>query len=245
MTVAVRFLGSGNAFGDGGRSHACILVSAPGTTLLLDCGGSALPAIMGAKVADSIDAIAISHLHGDHFGGLPYYLIEQHYAGRSRPLLLAGPRELVTRLRGAEQSLYPDFYNKPGQPKYEVRMIVLDAKETALGGARVSALPVQHVAQADPHGIRVRIGDRLIAYSGDAHWSDGLAAVARGSDLFICDCTYWDFEEPSHASYRSLMSHRAEIDSKRIILTHLGADALAHASEMELEHAVDGLEVTV
>jgi ribonuclease BN (tRNA processing enzyme) len=245
VTVTVRFFGSGNAFADGGRSHACIHVTAPGVSLLLDCGGSALPAIMRARAADSIEAIAISHLHGDHFGGIPYLLIQQHYAGRTRPLTIAGPRDLVGRLRGVEQALYPDFYGKSGQPKYEVRLQVLSRDEAPLGGAMVAGLPVRHVPESDPHGIRVRIGDTLIAYSGDASWSDDLPHVARGADLFICDATYWDFEEPSHASYRSLMRNRAQLECKRIVLTHLGADALAHAAEMELEYATDGLELSV
>jgi len=245
VSVRVRFFGSGNAFADGGRSHACIHVSAPGVSVLLDCGGSALPAIMRAGAADSIDAIAISHLHGDHFGGIPYLLIQQHYAKRVRPLTIAGPRDLIGRLRGAEQALYPDFYSKSGQPQYEVRMLVLGAEETALGAAMVTALPVKHVAEADPHGIRVRIGDTLIAYSGDASYNEQLPRVAQGADLFICDSTYWDFEEPSHASYKSIMRNREQLECKRIVLTHLGADALAHAGEMELEHATDGLEIVL
>ena len=97
MTVNVRFLGTGNAFADGGRSHACIHLEAPGASLLLDCGGSSLPAIKKAMDPKAIQAIAISHLHGDHFGGVPYFVIEQHFAGRTTPLAIGGPRELETR----------------------------------------------------------------------------------------------------------------------------------------------------
>jgi len=70
--------------------------------LLLDCGGSSLPAIRREVDAEAIDAIGISHLHGDHFGGIPYLLIEQHFAGRTAPLLIGGPRALGERLRALE-----------------------------------------------------------------------------------------------------------------------------------------------
>ncbi|HUQ42627.1 MAG TPA: MBL fold metallo-hydrolase [Candidatus Limnocylindrales bacterium] len=245
MPVTVRFFGSGNAFAAGGRSHACIHLSAPGVSLLLDCGGSALPAITRGEAADSIDAIAVSHLHGDHFGGIPYLVIQQHYAGRTRPLTIAGPRELGDRLRGAGHALYPDFFGKSGQPAYEMRSVVLGATEAALGGALVSALPVSHVPESDPHGLRVRIGDTLIAYSGDATWSDELPRIAKGADLFICEATNWDLDEPAHVSYRTLFANRAQLDCKRIVLTHLGASSLAHLGEMELEYATDGLTLTV
>ena len=245
MSVTVRFFGSGNAFAAGGRSHACIHLSAPGVSLLLDCGGSALPAITRANAADGIDAIAVSHLHGDHFGGIPYLVVQQHYAGRTRPLTIAGPRELGDRLRRVEQALYPDFFGKKGQPAYDVPGITLGPTEVALGGALVSALPVSHVPESDPHGLRVRIGSTLIAYSGDATWSEALPRVAKGADLFICEATNWDIDEPAHVSYRTLMRKREELDCKRIVLTHLGAGSLAHLAEMELQYATDGLEVVI
>ena len=241
MTVTVRFFGTGNAFADGGRSHACIHVSAPGVSLLLDCGGSALPAIRRAGPADGIDAIAVSHLHGDHFGGIPYLIVQQHFAKRTRPLTVGGPRDLATRLSGAEQALYPDFFGRPGQPAFDVPVLTLGAKEVPFGGALVSALPVRHVAESDPHGLRVRIGKTLIAYSGDATWSEDLPRIAEGADLFICEATNWDEDDPSHIAYRTLVANRAKLDCRRIVVTHLGTASLAHVAEMELEHATDGL----
>lgn len=243
MSVRVEFHGSGNAFADGGRSHACIRVSAPGVSLLLDCGGSALPALTRAN-APSIDAIAVSHLHGDHFGGIPYYVIQQHFAGRTAPLHLAGPAGLAARLRGAEQALYPDFFGRT-RLGFEVTTATFGAAETPLGGALVSALPVRHVAESDPHGIRVRVGRTLIAYSGDATWSEHLPRVAAGADLFICEATNFEQDDPSHLSYRTLMAHRAELDCARIVLTHLGSTTLARLAELELEYATDGLVLEI
>ncbi len=244
MTLRVTFIGSGSAFADGGRSHACIHVTAPGVSLLLDCGGSSLPAIRREVDAEAIDAIAISHLHGDHFGGIPYLVIEQHFAGRTAPLVIGGPRALGDRLRALESSLYPDFFRKT-KLGFALREIVLSANETEFGGALVSALPVKHVAESDPHGLRVRVGNKLIAYSGDATWSDDLARVAKGADLFICDATFFDRDDPSHISYRTLMSHRDQLECKRIVLTHLGAETLARIGELEVDHAVDGMGLVV
>ena len=148
------------------------------------------------------------------------------------------------RLRGAEQSLYPDFFGKPPQPQFEARVLVLGAAETALGAAMVSALPVRHVAESDPHGLRVRIGDKLIAYSGDATWSEHLPRIAEGADLFICEATNWEIDEPAHVSYRTLKRNRSELECERIILTHLGQETQAHLGELELEPAEDGMQVT-
>src|SRR4029077_11399515 len=99
VSVSIRFLGSGNAFADGGRSHACIHVSAPGVSLLLDCGGSSLPMIKRYVDPAQITAIAVTHLHGDHFGGIPFLLDEQKWAGRKQELVIGGPPSLEARTR--------------------------------------------------------------------------------------------------------------------------------------------------
>jgi ribonuclease BN (tRNA processing enzyme) len=244
MTVRVQFLGSGSAFSDGGRANAAIHVTAPGVSLLLDCGGSALPAIKKHIDPATIDAIAVTHLHGDHFGGIPFLVIEQHFTGRKKPLVAGGPPSLEQRIRAEEQALYPDFFG-PTTLGFPFTTVVLGAEPTELGGARVTALPVRHVRLAEPHGLRVDVGGKLIAYSGDARWTEHLAAVAKGADLFICEATFFEREDPSHISYRTLMAHREEFQAKRIVLTHLGAETLAHLTDLELEHAVDGAVIEI
>ncbi|HVR89257.1 MAG TPA: MBL fold metallo-hydrolase [Candidatus Limnocylindria bacterium] len=244
MSVQVRFIGSGNAFNDGGRSHACIHLTAPGVSLLLDCGGSSLPAIKRYTDPATIEAIAVSHLHGDHFAGITFLVLEQHFAGRSAPLAIAGPAALEERLGLEGEALYPDFF-RTTKLRYPLSFATLGAAPIALGGALVSALPVRHVQEADPHGLRVRVGETLIAYSGDARWSEHLPLVSQGADLFICEASSFERHEPAHISYRDIMAHRAEFECKRMILTHLGQETLDRAGELELPYAVDGLTLEV
>ena len=244
MTVKVRFLGTGNAFADGGRSHACIHLESTGASLLLDCGGSSLPAIKKFLDPATIQAIAISHLHGDHFGGVPYFLMEQYFAGRKAPLAIGGPRELQQRATKAGEALYKDFFGTI-TIDYGLSFITLKETPVSLGGAEVSALPVKHVAESDPHGLRVKIDGKLIAYSGDARFSDELIAVAKGADLFICESTNFSKSDPAHLSYTELIANRSKLDCGRMILTHLGAETQAHLADLEIEAAQDGMLLTL
>jgi ribonuclease BN (tRNA processing enzyme) len=243
MSVEVRFLGSGNAFAAGGRGHACILVTAPDGRILLDCGGSALPAITRACDPASIDAVAVTHLHGDHFGGLPFLAMQQQYAGRTRPLDVGGPRSLAIRFREVATGLYADYY-RDAFP-YALTFHVLGASPTRLGPADVTAHPVTHVPSSEPHGLRVRVGGRLIAYSGDAVWSDALPALADGADLFICEATTFATSDPVHLSARDLTAHRDELRTRRIVVTHLGEESLANRKHLGFEIAEDGARFEV
>lgn len=241
MSVSVTFLGTGNAFADGGRSHACILVSAPGGRILLDCGGSALPPLRRACDPNEIDAVAITHLHGDHFGGLPFLAMQQKYAPRTRPLLIAGPPSLERRFMDACLALYSDFFATP--LPYDIEFTVLGEAATRLGPAEVVALPVEHVPVSEPHGFRVRVGATLIAYSGDARWSDALPKLADGADLFICETTTYSTPDPVHLSAKELVAHRNELRCDRVLATHLGRESIENLRSFGVEHADDGMVV--
>jgi len=236
MSVEVRFLGSGNAFAAGGRSHACILVTSGDGALLLDCGGSSLPAIVRTIDPQRIDGVAVTHLHGDHFGGIPFLLDEQKWNGRTRPIAIGGPPSLEQRVAQVSGGYRMDFSDL----RYEVRYLTLGAEEQALGPARVSAMPVRHSPDSEPHGLRVRIDGKLIAYSGDAVWGEELVRLADGADLFICECTWFERRDPVHLRARDLEEHRAELRCGRVIITHLGAESLAERARLPFEAADDG-----
>ena len=93
MSVDVLFLGTGDAFGSGGRLQTAALVTGSGARVLVDCGSATLPALRARGIdTGSIDAIFLTHLHGDHFGGVPFFLMDAHYGStRSAPLTIAGP----------------------------------------------------------------------------------------------------------------------------------------------------------
>jgi ribonuclease BN (tRNA processing enzyme) len=84
----------------------------------------------------------------------------------------------------------------------------------------------------------------LTSFGAARRWqprcTEHLLAVAKGADLFICEASFFDRDDPTHISYRQVMAHRPEFEAKRIVLTHLGAETLAHLSDLELEHTVDG-----
>ena len=243
MSVEVRFLGTGSASAPGGRSTSCLLVRDGTTTLLLDCGSAALPTITRVIDPSTIDAVLVSHLHGDHFGGIPFLLMHQAYAGRRRPLAVAGPAQLERRVHDVAVALFPDFYAQPAP--YPVEFIVYGQGERDIAGARIAALPVTHLPGSDPHGLRVQIGGKLIAYSGDAEWSDAIPALAAGADLFVCESTTYTSRWPGHLSGAELEAHRGELHCSRVLLTHLGPEAVAYRDQLPFEAAEDGMTVTL
>jgi ribonuclease BN (tRNA processing enzyme) len=242
--LKVQFIGSGDAFGSGGRRQACVLVTTDGFRFLIDCGASSLPGLKGAGIdLREIDVILVSHFHGDHFGGIPFFMVDAEVSSRRRSLLrVAGPPGLRDRLDAALEIFFPGSTRKPWS--YACDVTELPAGELVrLGRLAVTAFPVSHFPGTEPHALRIEVCGRVIAYSGDTAWAEGLVRAAEGADLLICEALSFDQTSRVHMDYRTLLAHRDDLSCRRIILTHMGPDILARVGELELESAADGMMI--
>jgi ribonuclease BN (tRNA processing enzyme) len=237
--VELRVIGSGDAFGSGGRFQACLLLHGPGGDVLLDCGATSLVAMKRAGVDPSgIDHLIISHLHGDHFGGLPFLVLDGQFSRRVRPLHIAGPSGVRERVESAMEVFFPGSTTVARQFDVAYTELV-DRIPARVGPVTVTPFAVDHASGAPAYALHVDYGGKSIAYSGDTAWTDALIAVARGADLFVCESYSFDKDVKYHLAYRRLLAERHRLDCRRILLTHMSADMLAHVDDADLDCAGD------
>ena len=243
--VTIQFVGSGDAFGSGGRFQACISLRWDRAHVLMDCGATSLVALkrLGLDPA-SIDAVVISHLHGDHFGGIPFLVLDQQFARRERPLLVAGPPGLGERVVRAMEVLFPG--STQVQRRFELRLVDLPERSPVqVGPVQVTAIPVVHASGAPAYGLRLMAKGKVVGYSGDTEWTDTLLEIAAGADLFICEAYVVDKPIKYHLSYAALEQRRERLGCRRLILTHPGEDLLARRAAIDAQLAEDGLVLTI
>ena len=244
--VEVRFVGSGDAFGSGGRFQTCIVIRASDDLFLVDCGASSLIAMRQQQIEPrDVSKILITHLHGDHFGGLPFFLLDaQMVSKRTAPLTLVGPPGLEKRLMEAMEVLFAG--SSKVEPNFEVRFVELKVRTpTAVDEIEVTAFPAAHFSGAPSYSLRVEVEGKVFVYSGDSQWTDVLIEASDQADLFVCESYVFDKDVALHNTYTTIMQHRPRLTCKRIILTHMSEDVLSRASEVELPMAEDGLQLTL
>lgn len=242
--VRVTVLGSGDAFGAGGRLHSAYVVEAAGLTMLLDCGPTVLQGLKRAgKDAAAIDVVLLSHMHGDHFGGVPFLFMEYRYeTPRTRPLTIAGPAGTRARIERLFHALYERSADEAPAYGLTYRELV-PGVPLELGEARVVPFVVPHAAELQCVGYRLEIAGRTIVYSGDSAWTEEFLRQARDADLFLCECSTYDTRVPIHLSYEEIAARARDIGCRRLVLTHLGRETLAHRETLTLECAEDGMTI--
>lgn len=247
--MQLTFVGSGDAFGTEGRFNTCFHVAADPLNFLIDCGASSLVALKQRRIdRNAIQLILISHLHGDHFGGLPFFLLDaQLVASRTTPLTIAGPPGLKARLEMAMEALFTGSSKIPW--KFELEIIELPlATPSELLGLNILTREVVHPSGAPSTALRIEAEGKTIAYSGDTEWTEALLPIANGADLFICECYMFERVVKFHMSYSIILEHLEDLGAKRVVLTHMGEDMMANRDKVDLSRvtlAEDGLELLV
>ena len=244
--MQLRFVGCGDAFGSGGRQNTCFHVTGDAVNLLIDCGATALPALKRLGIiCNDIELILITHFHGDHFAGLPFFLLDAQFSRRTRPLVIAGPQGIEARLAQVMEALFE--HSSTTKRKFELSVVALTPEQTRhFGAVSVTPYSVVHGESGGPFlGLRIEAEGRSIAYSADTEWTETLIPLGRDADLFIAEAYTYDKPVKNHLSLATLEAHLADIRPKRLILTHMSDDMLSRLDTLRHAAAHDGMTINV
>ena len=247
MAVTLEVLGCGDAFGSGGRFHSCYLLASGDELTLIDCGASAPAALQQRGIAQpEIGAVVLTHLHGDHYGGVPVLLLDAAYnRERTSALTVAGPPGLEARITATLDLLFPGSPARVRE-RVPVTFVELTAGAAAgIGSLVVTPYAVRHPSGAPSYALRISADDKVVAFSGDAAWDSVLLEVSREADLFVCECTAFREPVPFHISLTELQAQASELSARRMLLTHLGREMLRHVEEAPWPCAADGMVVAL
>lgn len=244
MATQITVLGSGNAFCTDGRGNAAFLLEYSRGKILMDCGPTILQRAESFRVdLRGITAIFLTHLHGDHTFGLPFLLIFMKYMEqRQEPLTIVGPKGTKEWVNYLFEMAYPDIavpfkiYYEEVQPGDDRAMLYL----------KLEVVPIDHTESSQ--GYRLRIDNKLLAFSGDSRWHRTLATLVEGADLAFVECSFVEKREAAHISLEEILEsdERYLSGARQVVLIHLHNEvekALAERNPYKFLPARDGQQL--
>lgn len=203
-----------------GPASACssYLVESDGFRLVLDAGNGSMGELQRHCDIRDVDAVLLSHLHGDHCLDLvaTSYARRYHPEGMPPKLPVYGPINTQERLCGAFERWPDDSL----ADIYDFRTI--GPGRVNVGPFRVDLARMAHPVEA--YGARITAAGRTLTYSGDTGPCERLVRLARGSDLFLCEASFLENEDNPpdlHLTGRQAGDHAARAEVERLVLTHL------------------------
>ncbi len=230
--MQVTIVGWAGSFPGPASPASCYLIDTGDFRLVLDLGSGALGALQLYSELTEIDAICLSHLHGDHCLDMCGYSVVQNYHpdGPRPPIPVYGPAGTAERLNRA---LGSDHLGMAGA--FEFATLAPGAFE--IGPLRISAEHMNHPVET--FGFRIEHGGKVLAYSADTGPCAELVALADGADVLLSEASFIDRPDlppDLHLTARQAATIAARSGAAELVLTHLvawndPAVSLAQASE--------------
>lgn len=142
MDLVVTFLGTAASVPSAGRGTSATLVARGGRRWLIDCGeGTQRQFLSSGLGLVDLDAILLTHMHGDHYLGLPGLLKTYALRGRERPLTIVGASGLTGLLEDLRRMIgrlpYPIDLDEV-EPEGDTEIVIED------DGLEISAFATEH-----------------------------------------------------------------------------------------------------
>ena len=255
MNIYLTVMGSGAASPTGKRHCSAQVLNIRGFKLLIDCAEGTQDRIRQHHLKlQSISTIVISHLHGDHFFGLPGLLSTMHLCGRTEPVSIVAPK-------GAKPVIETTFELTGNHIEYPIEWTEMDFEE---GEQRVlenrkctvDAFRIDH--SVPTYGFRVTADALTYAYCCDTAYDEAILPHIEGADLLCLECTFANelvelAEQRKHltAGQAGRLAQKAGV--KQLLLTHLSArykepDVLLQQAREEFANSImatDGMRMEI
>lgn len=227
--IKVTFLGTGEAC-DRERANTSLLMETNSCTCLLDCGFSTPHRLLAQELdCEQLDMVWISHLHGDHYFGLPQLLLHFYEQKRSRPLLLLSGVPMETEVRQAMELAYPGILAKIG--------FCLDFQLLEPGQSFVMMNVVECRVAASRHslpsyGIRIQTRESSLYYSGDGKATKETEALMADCKLIVHEAFTLEEQLATHGSVAACLELARTSGCSQMALVHLARESRVETAEL-------------
>ena len=223
--LELTFIVTGNAFAPGGLCWNGFVANG---RYLFEAPPQALQSLNTLGLdPNELDAVILSHHHGDHFLGLPFLLLHWKYFGRTRPVTIIGPPNTKDLALSISENVYPGIRDIA----FDIEWCELNAGDRLrVGGLELETLAMQHDQRLSGSlGFNASLAGRRFSYTGDSGMCDSVLEMARHAEILVSECASRSEQLPIHMNLvddMPVLRQRMNPDA-HLILTHIDKDVTA------------------
>jgi ribonuclease BN (tRNA processing enzyme) len=214
----VRFLGTGSALNSIYNATSLLI----NNNILIDAPPSISVQFHKYKLnLNELDVIIITHLHGDHYFGLPLLLIEYMVLKRNRPLKIFGPEGLKNNLLKLMQLAFPESsakylisFSKSKFFNIEKNNVIKEIDKPICKPIRMSH------GNAETYGLEINNYNERVFFSSDTQIFEGLKEIISKCTFCILDGTSFNLSLPGHMSYKDIIAFSETYPNNWFFVTH-------------------------
>lgn len=218
--MRITFLGVGEACDPLNPNTSILLECSRGKPcqIMLDCGFTTPHTYFkDNQNPDKLDALWISHFHGDHFFGVPLLFLRFWEMGREQPLIIAGQKGIQKKISQVMELAYPGFM---GKMQYELEFVEIEpGVERDVAGLEWRTAVNEHSQRS--LSVRIDKQGKSIFYSGDGRPTQDTEKLAKGCTLIIHESFWVDGNKYGHGSIQASIEFAQKTGVDQLALVHL------------------------
>ena len=226
------FVGTGNAFAPNGLCWNGFVANG---RYLFEAPPQALMSLNRLGIdPNAIEAVILSHHHGDHFLGLPFLLLHWKHKGRRKPVRIIGPANTQAVARVVSEAVYPGIFEQT----YGIDWIESEpGRPFQVGTLTVESVLVSHDPKLEQSlGFKCVLGGRKFAYTGDTAMCDAVLDLARHAEVLVSECSSRATRIPIHMNL---------VDDMPVVRAALAPDATLLITHIDGDVDTGGMQRTV